>query len=230
MTGFTRPRAAVFFSLAAVMIAVGIIVWWRFPGSTLTAQERMEDLCASVVYPSSFDMIDRATFSGGGGDGVAEYDVRGNGRDRHMMISLDGNLSHEAILVYPKGGDSSDSERSAMSNVGSAYVREYSSGEWGDWDVTVGESAAVGGTASSSARTEAESFCGLVLEIPGYEVEFRYVGQETIDGVSTQHYFHFVLPSGWPRRLHLDGVLVGLDRHAQADPMDLVYPGQYRVR
>ena len=201
---FAKYRAAVFFTLALVMIAVGIIVWWRFPGSTLTAQERMEDLCASVVYPDSYDMIDRVTHSRGGGDaGVATFDVRGNGPDQHWIVSRDGTLFYEAIFIYPDGGSAGDSGRSAPA-VPTAYVREYSGGEWGDWDATVGETTARGGgTASSSARSSSStetdddgSFCGLALEIPGFEVEFRYVGEETIDGVRTHHYFHSYSPGG----------------------------------
>ena len=200
---FAKRRAAVFFTLALVMIVVGIIVWWRFPGSTLTAQERMEVLCDSVVYPDSYDMIDRVTHSRGGGDaGVATFDVRGNGPDQHWIVSRDGTLFYEAIFIYPDGGSAGDSGRSAPA-VPTAYVREYSGGEWGDWDATVGETTARGGTASSSARSSSStetdddgSFCGLALEIPGFEVEFRYVGEETIDGVRTHHYFHSYSPGG----------------------------------
>ena len=187
MTGFTRPRAAV--TLALVMIAVGIIVWWRFPGSTLTAQERMEDLCASTTYPLSFDFSDRATMTEDGETTtVGDYDIRANGRDKHVLMRTDGNPSHEAILIYP-GGEGATRSSSARQT---GYIREFTGGRWGDWKVNVGDDSATTTNGGASARSDGDpgSFCGLPLEIPGHEVEFRYVGEETIDGTNTSHYFH----------------------------------------
>ena len=82
-------------------------------------------------------------------------------------------------------------------------MRGFSGGEWQDWDVTVGEVGGSGtarGASSSPARTsdeDYESFCGLGLEeLPGQEVEFRYVGEEVVDGFTTSHYFHKYSPGG----------------------------------
>ena len=188
-TIFAKHRAVTFLSLAAIMVAVGLIVWWRFPGSTLTAQERMEDVCASTTYPLSFDLSDHTTMTEGGTTTtVGDYDIRNNGRDKHILMYTDGNPSHEAILIYP-GGESAG--RSAITRQ-TGYIREFTGGEWGDWEVNVGDSATATANGTSSARTDEnlESFCGLPLEIPGHEVEFRHVGEETIDGTNTSHYFH----------------------------------------
>ena len=190
-TMLTKHRAATFLALALVMVAVGIIVWWRFPESTgvLTAQERMEDICASTTYPLSFDFSDRATMTEDGETTtVGDYDIRANGRDKHVLMRTDGNPSHEAILIYP-GGEGATRSSSARQT---GYIREFTGGRWGDWKVNVGDDSATTTNGGAPARSDGDlgSFCGLPLEIPGHEVEFRYVGEETIDGTNTSHYFH----------------------------------------
>ena len=194
MIDSTTRRAALFFTLALVMIAVGIIVWWRFPEGTLTAQERVEDVCASATYPESFDLFDRATFAfGEDNTGVVEYNVRFNGQAEHYVTSLGGTLFHETILI-PSSSASSSSGRSTDSGT-TGYTRTYTDSAWDEWEVTdfqpvqIPASSASGGSARSSDDAP-DSFCGLVLEDPKLEIEFRHVGEETIDGIVTNHYFH----------------------------------------
>ena len=150
-------------------------------------------------------MVDRITHFEGDESGTAEYDVRVDGNKHHYLLSIRGTLAYETVLVFPDTttGSSSNSGRSANSNQGTSYVREFSSGEWQDWNVTTGDAGGQSGTGQTSSGVsrsadgeDYESFCGLALELPGQEVEFRYVGNETVNGVSTGHYFHKYSPGG----------------------------------
>ena len=184
-----RHRTLAVFSLVLALVVVGIIVWWRFPGSTLTAQERMEDICATGDYPASYDLFERATSNGS--ESRIEYDVRVDSGAEHYLVSIDGGLVQEAIFLYPDAEGPENSGRSGTPAQATAYIRLFGDDEWGEWGVSTDESGSARG--SSSARTdgdEVESFCGLPLEAPGVEVDFRYVGKETIGGISTDHYYH----------------------------------------
>ena len=203
---FTKHRNFALALLAALVVVAGTVAWWQFSRGGLTsAQERIADICASAVYPDSFDMVDRITHFEGDESGTAEYDVRVDGNKHHYLLSIRGTLAYETVLVFPDTttGSSSNSGRSANSNQGTAYVREFSSGEWQDWNVTTGDAGGQSGTGQTSSGAsrsadgeDYESFCGLALELPGQEVEFRYVGNETVNGVSTGHYFHKYSPGG----------------------------------
>ena len=193
MIDSTTRRAALFFTLALVMIAVGIIVWWRFPEGTLTAQERVEDVCASATYPESFDLFDRATFAfGEDNTGVVEYNVRFNGQAEHYVTSLDGTFIQEAIFIFSSSASSSARSTGPATT---GYTRTYTDAAWDEWEVTNFQPKQIppASSSGSSARNSddaPDSFCGLVLEDPDSDIEFRHVGEETIDGIATDHYFH----------------------------------------
>ena len=198
-----KHRVLAMFSLAALIMVAGTIVWWRFPTSSLTAQERMADICATGEYPESYDLLDRTTYGPGSDSGVIEYNVRVDDQGKHYLVSVDGALVQEGILIYADGtGGSGRSANPRSGGSATAYMRMFDDGEWGDWDVSTDGPGSASGTASSSTRMsssastgdtdteEIESFCGLLLAVPGAEVEFRYVGEETINGVATDHYYH----------------------------------------
>ena len=205
----TKYRTA-FLALVLVMIVAGIVAWWRFPGDTLTAQERMQDLCESAVYPETFDMVMTYKSTGSGrADSTAVFDVRSNGRNQHWIVSRDGSRFYEAVFIHPDSAGDSDSgarsNSSSSSALPAAYIRYDDDGEWGDWGVTLGEPSPPPSTAEQqlsprsggSEDSDDGTFCGLRVNIPGYEVEFRYVGQETIDGTLTHHYFQSHSPGGY---------------------------------
>ena len=198
----TRYRTLALASLTAVAVAVAVavVVILRFPGGDSaiaqeTIIERIAALCASTTPPQSFDMAERATFYGGAGSGVAEYDYRTNGRAVHNITTLDGTSLQEAIFVFID----SNARSALRANAATAttYIREYSDGAWGEWNVTTGGGVGAtdgGAPGDSPLRTddgELASFCGLTLEgPPGVEIDFRYEGTETIDGILTHHFFH----------------------------------------
>ena len=201
ITGLTLRRGLTL-SLLATLVTAAALIWWQFPWSGSTsAQERVTDICASVVYPDSYDMVDIVTYFDGNEAGTGRYEMEVDGNKHHYLLSIDGALAYETVLVFPSTTTSGNSQRSA-NNQGTAYVREFSGGEWQDWDITVGDAGTPKGSSPSSGSTRSadnedyESFCGLTLELPGQEVEFRHVGSETINGIETEHYFHKYSPSG----------------------------------
>ena len=206
ITGLTLRRGLTL-SLLATLVTAAAFIWWQSPWSGSTsAQERVTDICASVVYPDSYDMVDIVTYFDGNEAGTGRYEIEVDGNKHHYLLYIDGALAYETVLVFPDTttGSSSNSGRSANSNQGTAYVREFSSGEWQDWNVTTGDAGGQSGTGQTSSGSTSrsadgedyESFCGLALELPGQEVEFRYMGSETINGIETEHYFHKYSPGG----------------------------------
>ena len=69
-----RHRILVLLSLVAILAILamfGSLVWWATSeNAPISAQEMMEDVCASVAYPESFDITVRA--SGYNNSGSAE--------------------------------------------------------------------------------------------------------------------------------------------------------------
>ena len=210
-----RHRILALFSLVAVVAMVGGFVWWgTSEDAPISAQEMMEDVCASVTYPESFDITVRASAKRGSESGSGELLItyRGNAQAEHYTTYKgDGSPLQEGIFIFTNRlGESTDgisgaSDGTASQNVVviTGYGREFSdSGEWGDWDVITTERPAYGAAASSAAsgqsgeEEELSLFCGLALEAEGFNVEFRYVGEETINGVRTDHYYHSYSQAG----------------------------------
>ena len=62
---------------------------------------------------------------------------------------------------------------------------------------SIGANARDAPSPASSRAVSDGWFCGLSLNpVEGIEVEFRYVGEETIDGVPTHHFYHSYSPIG----------------------------------
>ena len=146
---FARHRNLIIVSLAAIIVVVGALAaWWRFPEGTLTAQERMADVCASAQYPDSFDLFERSTYGQGDNSGLVEYDVRVGGNAEHYIIRLDGTLAQEAIFMFsdnPGGSDSQQRSAHRREEPRTSYMRVFNDGGWGEWDVSVSKSPVTGG-------------------------------------------------------------------------------------
>ena len=117
---------------------------------------------------------------------MAEYNVRFNGQAQHYVTSVDGTLLQEAIFVL---SNAEQSPRRGVGSITSGHIRMFDAGEWGEWEVTNFKPDPVYATRRDD-EDRPDSFCGLALEAPGSEAEFRYVGEETIDGIDTDHYYH----------------------------------------
>ena len=205
-----RHRILALFSIAAVVAIAGALAWWTTSeDAPITAQEMMEDVCASVTYPESFDITVRASGYNDAGSAELLTTFRRNDHAEHYTVYKgDGSRLMERILIYTnRPGESgvgiSGSSATTSQNIAvtTSYLREVSdSGEWGDWNVTTTEhpayDAATPSVASGQFGTEdgLSTFCGLALEAEGLDIEFRYVGKETIDGVETDHYYHSYSP------------------------------------
>ena len=95
-----------------------------------------------------------------------------------------------------------------------SFLRQHESDDWGEWAVadhelpssadasadanaSTGVRSADGSTGASGAATnDADQFCGLPLELEGHDVILRHEGEETIDGVTTDHFFYSYSPVG----------------------------------
>lgn len=102
-----------------------------------------------------------------------------------------------------------------------SFLRQHESDDWGDWtiadqelptstdastdlradastDASAGNRSADGSTGSTGANPAsdngADQFCGLPLELEGHDVILRHEGEETVDGVNTDHFFYSYSP------------------------------------
>ena len=173
----------------------------------------MEDVCASVTYPDSFDITVRATTDRGSRTSEALVEYRRNAHANHTIARREAgrNPVWKKTVFYrnaadgPEGTSASDTLDLSKDIVETTYLREFSdAGEWGDWNIrNVQEIPSLGAVASSVASGQSgteegiSSFCGLPLEIEGHDVEFRHVGEETVNGIRTNHYYHSYSPIGW---------------------------------
>lgn len=210
-----RHRILALFSLAAIVAMAGALVWWTTSEDVpISAQEMMEDVCASVTYPESFDITVQASANSDTGlEELLTTYRRGSQAEHYINYRGDGSPWIEGKFFYenqlansesePEGEISGASGTTTLRNtvIITAYTREFGdSGAWEDWSVMTSEQpaydAATSAVVSGQSGTEDElsTFCGLPLEIEGTDIEFRYVGKETIDGVETDHYYHAYSP------------------------------------
>ena len=194
-------------AIAAMLALIGTLAWWASPpGSPATIQgditEHIAAICTSAVWPDSYDSLDIETLDAGNQSGVLERNYRTNGQADHNITSLDGKPIQEAIFIF-LDNDGRPALRH-VSEVRRNYFREFGEKGWGDWNVIVQETRTpywLGIDPSLFAERDDEdyeTFCGLPLELPeDKEVDFRYVGEETIDGVLTHHFFHAYALAGY---------------------------------
>ena len=129
-----RYRAFVVISLAAFMAAVGAITWLQFPESipTATAQETITDVCDSVIYPDSYDILETSTSENDGEHEVTLVnDFRANRNGFHNIATMNGTLLQENIILYSDRAVGSRSGASNAAPSAASYTRAFDDGEWG---------------------------------------------------------------------------------------------------
>ena len=206
-----RRSFTVILTLAVAMVAaVGTAVWWTLPAEErhLSAQAEVEDICATSTStePDHYDYVTVLTDTSNRGVFVERTEFRKSSDRQHMIVTDgDGNMLGEAIIVDRQTSGGDDTTRTTESqDVRDVYLRRLDkSGQLGEWETHTGPNPFSDSTASRSTKSDSSgsgedppTFCGLPLEIEGHDVEFRFVGNETIDGVETRHYFHSYSQTG----------------------------------
>ena len=217
-----RTRTMLFI-IPVGLLALGVGLWWLLSSpqeeqavaSTipaeekhLSAQEIVEDLCASSTLPDHYDYRAVLTDTSDRGVFVQRMEYRKSPTGQHMIFSDEaGNMIGEGMLVHRQnsGGDAA-TRTTESGEVRDLYLRRLDeSGQLGEWETRAWPKPALGSATTRSTESgssglgeDPPSFCGLPLELEGHDVEFRFVGNETIDGVETRHYFHSYSQTGDP--------------------------------
>ena len=197
----------------AIVVAITVLVW-RFTteDDLASAQEAIEDACeGTAIFSSSYDVNVRIT--GTEGDEIvfeALGEERYNGEDAAWTATdSDGNIILEVIKIITKNDDTASGQGASGSSstnrkMGSVYIREADdNGELGGWEMESHEvpSKSASGSSSDSAvgtASDTAAFCGFPLTSDGYRIEFRYVGEEAVNGILTKHYYHSYSPVDGP--------------------------------
>lgn len=207
-----HPALTTILIIAVATVVTAMAIWWVLPQGekALSAQQMVENVCAKVTYPDSFDISAIATSKTSAGSDWASTEYRRSPSGEHYISQgADGNLLVELVLITaPDTGSSAGGEGNGITGTESSqssrsqniYVRQADeSGRLGEWVTATRELpatgsgqaiAGTGGAAQANPEDDLLEFCGLPLEIEGRDVEFRYVGEEVINGVSTSHYYH----------------------------------------
>ena len=208
----TRHSYRTFFAFATFIVIVCAVVWWPSPeDSPPRTLEDVKDACASAVQPDSYDVQRRTSFEDDGEMGEVSYDQRVSGHAKHTITTINGVLIQEAIFIFSDGTGRPAKEYDAATVT--TYIRWYGDAltrfdddayasdgvddEWGSWGVTVHtgrgqrrEELEAAMAAAQAAGEYDDLICGVHTgpsDHPDYETVFRHEGEETINGVSTDH-------------------------------------------
>ena len=203
--------AAILFILVAVVAAVLV---WRLTTEDdfAIAQEAIEDACeGNAIFSSSYDVNVRIT--GTEGDEIvfeALGEERYDGENAAWTATdSDGNIMVEVIKIITNNDDTASGQgtsgtSSTNHKMSSIYIREADdNGELGEWEMESHEVPSKSASGSSSnfavgTTSDTAAFCGFPLASDGYRIEFRYVGEETVNGILTKHYYHSYSPIDGP--------------------------------
>ncbi len=206
-----RRILGIFLTLSVALVAlVASGAWYAFREQELplSAQQAVQDICASATNPDHYDFTWTITQTYGDLviNRVVDFRRAPNG-EHYVVTDGDGNTVGEVLtLIGPVSSSvplsyNSRLEGTARSTKLSRVEDSYQSnrneeGILGDWvhtsrTLTDGEAAMI----SDSTRRELPhdspmSFCGLLLEDDDHDIVFRFEGTETVNGVSTRHYYH----------------------------------------
>ena len=170
-----HSRTVAFLSLVAVLAMVGM-TWWLLAGSSPTNAQVIADACDGVDEAESGSMTGR-NFPAESHLAVMTVDF--NPAAARFSTTIDGVMVEQRIYITPP--DSTDGTRSASGKTvyqATQYDQVIEDdGQLGEW--TVEETEITG------QELPTDSFCGFA---PGELSGLRYVGKETVNGVSSRHY------------------------------------------
>ena len=168
--------------LLAVALLVAAAVWWLLPGKSLSAQQVMEDACGDAEPLENVDSVVREYDPDG--QIVARLIVEVNRSTGMSIRSYNYNTPDGGRSSAPNGELTEESVRlrrasSARSEPGQIvkYERNKEDGQWTEWRVSK--------SPAPTPEEGADLFCGYDLS---YFTDFRYDGEERLDGVPTKKF------------------------------------------
>ena len=208
MTGLAPQRRPLRFLIAALALAglVGGMLGWQLLSQGRSAQAAFEDACSSVDLTTlehvSFDLSSDITMARGDDIGLSksyvQYTYSPHHAYRYVESEVDGTIVSESIvLVRPDAAEGSSTTKSSDDAEVSYSVKSYSrhvdeQGAMKRWVThtepleTEEEAQTSNGGTTKNAAANTNMFCG--IDVDEMFVNFRYVGEEELDGVTTKHF------------------------------------------
>ena len=170
-----HPRTVAFLSLAAVLAVAGM-AWWLLAGGSPTNAQVIADACDGIGQAESGSVAAR-NYPAESHLMVVTVDF--NPTAVRFRTTLDGVMADQRIYIVPPG--SADGTRNASGKT--VYQATQYDQVLGD-DNQMGEWTAEE-TEITGLERPTNSFCGFA---PGELSDLRYVGKETVNGVSSRYY------------------------------------------
>ena len=214
LTVATTRRSMRFWALVLTLtgIVAGILIWQLPQNNTATAQATWEDICEDLdvtVLPTpaymAYDSSERSTFTREYDETVTTTVTRTETQvtthpyyGRHEIEYAEDRTPISEYFLVVRPDEETDSRARNTENetysVTSYHRSTDDQGAWEDWDIQsepIERAPEPGNTARNVANS---TFCG--TDVDEQFTSFRYIGEETIDGVETKHFVGIEDPLG----------------------------------